>query len=390
MTTLDDIPGNPPPAETEDESDVYRDDRTWAIDTIAAIRDELRPERTKLTRIPLPDAFEQNGLTLHVKREAEQPSGSHKHRLAAALLTHAVSSGWLSRNQPVVEASSGSTAISEAWYCQKLKIPFYAVVPAGTAKEKLQAIRDLDGAVIPTTGDIVQHARRVAARYDGHFMDQFTYAERAYDWRGTEGLAQELLDDLKDLKWFVMGAGTGGTATSVARHARYSGSRLRVCVPDPDHSAFFDGWYWRDPTVTDQGSLIEGIGRPRVEASFVPATVNRMIRAHDAASVATMRVLAKGDWNIQAGPSTGTGVFGAIRVLLGMLKAGESGGVATVMCDPASRYTNEYYDDAWLKEKKIDYKPWVPTIETFFETGEWAPPAAFQPVPRPAAALWNM
>ncbi|MGG2459776.1 hypothetical protein ACO0M4_08140 [Streptomyces sp. RGM 3693] len=38
----------------------------------------------------------------------------------------------------------------------------------------------------------------------------------------------------------------GGTATSVARHARYTGSGLKICVPDPEHSAYFDGWYWRD------------------------------------------------------------------------------------------------------------------------------------------------
>ncbi|WP_165955966.1 PLP-dependent cysteine synthase family protein, partial [Streptomyces hainanensis] len=362
--------------EGDDESDVYPDDRGWVIDCVQRIRGDLAPEETAITEIPLPSKL--TGLRLYVKREADQPSGSHKHRLAAALLLHALASGWLVKGRPVVEASSGSTAISEAWYCRKLGIPFYAVVPDTTATEKKKAITDLGGNVVPVSGDIVTYARRVADRFGGHFMDQFTYAERAYDWRGDEGLAPELLRAVPDLDWFVMGAGTGGTTTSVARHARYTGSGLKVCVPDPEHSAYFDGWFWRDPTVTDKGSHIEGIGRPRVEPSFVPTTVNRMIRVHDAASVATMRVLAAGDWNIAPGPSTGTGVFGAIRVLLGMREQGRTGKVATVLCDPADRYTHEYYDDDWLKEQGIDHRPWMPTIENFLRTGDWTPPETFR------------
>ncbi|TDC15880.1 hypothetical protein E1265_26070 [Streptomyces sp. 8K308] len=54
----------------------------------------------------------------------------------------------------------------------------------------------------------------------------------------------------------------GGTAAAVARHARYTGSALKICVPDPEHSAYFNGRYWPDPTITDKGSHIEGIGHP--------------------------------------------------------------------------------------------------------------------------------
>ncbi|MDT0318775.1 PLP-dependent cysteine synthase family protein [Streptomyces millisiae] len=389
MTLVERTTEKPQLVERDDESDVYPDDRRWVVDCVQRIRGDLAPVATELTEIPLPPRL--NGLRLYVKREADQPSGSHKHRLAAALLVHALVSGWLTRGRPVVEASSGSTAISEAWYCQRLGIPFYAVVPDNTSREKKAAIAELGGTVVPVSGDIVAYARRVANRYGGHFLDQFSYAERAYDWRGDEGLGPELLRAVPDLDWFVMGAGTGGTATSVARHARYTGSELRVCVPDPEHSAYFDGWYWRDPTITDRGSHIEGIGRPRVEASFVPSTVNRMIRVHDAASVATMRVLhERREWGISPGPSTGTGVFAAIRVLLGMRDQEQSGSVATVLCDAASRYTNEYYNDQWLADQGIDYQPWLPTIRNFFATGDWTPPEPFLPVPRPLVTLWNM
>ncbi|MFJ4923700.1 pyridoxal-phosphate dependent enzyme [Streptomyces sp. NPDC088725] len=55
---------------------------------------------------------------LLVKNESVHPSGSHKHRLAEALFLNALANGWLVKESPVVEASSGSTVISEAWFCR--------------------------------------------------------------------------------------------------------------------------------------------------------------------------------------------------------------------------------------------------------------------------------
>jgi cysteine synthase A len=373
--------------ENDDLSDVYPDDRTWVADRIRLIRD-LSPEETPLKEIVLPSKLK--GLRLHVKDESQNPSGSHKHRLAEALFTHALASGWLGRNAPVVEASSGSTAISEAWFSKHLGMTFVAVVPEKTAKEKQDAITALGGTVIKASAgeDISERARQEAIKRGGHFMDQFTYAERAYDWRSGHGLAPELLGAL-DLDWFVMGAGTGGTATSLGRYARNTGKKVRVCVTDPENSAFFPGWRDNNRRATDKGSRIEGIGRPRVEPSFLFPLVNRMIRVHDAASVATMRVAAD-QLGFTPGPSTGTGLFGALRILHTMHERGEQGSVATLLCDSGSRYTKEYYNDEWLAEHGIDFKPWLKPVARFFETGDWQPPATFKAAPVPSFTLWNM
>ncbi|MDI5969881.1 PLP-dependent cysteine synthase family protein [Streptomyces sp. SL13] len=371
----------------DDLSDRYRDERDWVAGRIELIRD-LPHVETPLIEVPLPPKLD--GLRLCVKNESVHPSGSHKHRLAEALFTHALASGWLRSDGPVVEASSGSTAISEAWFCQKLDLAFAAVVPSGTSEEKKDTIRDLNGNVIeaPPGADLCEHARQYALKVGGHFMDQFTYAERAYDWRGEHGLAPELIG-AADPDWFVMGAGTGGTVTSVGRYARNTGSKVRVCVTDPENSAFFAGWRDDNPKATDKGSRIEGIGRPRVEPSFLFPTVNRMIRVHDAASVATMRVAAD-HLGFRPGPSTGTGLFGALRILHEMQDRGERGTVATLMCDDGSRYNNEYYNNDWCKDHGIDFEPWLDPITEFFETGDWQPPTTFDAAPRPSDTLWNM
>ena len=72
------------------------------------------------------------------------------------------------------------------------------------------------------------------------------------------------------------------------------GCRPGSCVVDPENSAFFRGWANRDPDyTTGRGSRIEGIGRPRVEPSFLPGIVDRMIQVPDAASIAATRMLAR-------------------------------------------------------------------------------------------------
>jgi cysteine synthase A len=54
---------------------------------------------------------------------------------------------------------------------------------------------------------------------------QFTNAERATDWKGNNNIAEAIFKQLKeDLyeepTWIVVGGGTGGTATTLARHVR--------------------------------------------------------------------------------------------------------------------------------------------------------------------------
>jgi cysteine synthase len=122
--------------------------------------------------------------------------------------------------------------------------------------------------------------------------------------------------------------------------------------------------------ATGRPSRIEGIGRPRVEPSFVPTIVDRMIRVPDAASIAAMRHLERVTGR-RAGGSTGTNLVGAFRLVAEMLAAGRSGSVVTLLCDGGERYARTYYSDAWLTAQGLDVAPHARTIETFAATGRW-------------------
>jgi len=349
-------------------------DRDWVREAMQKIEaDFARSADTHLIKLDLP-CLERAGIDLYLKDESTHPSGSLKHRLARSLFLYGLCNGWIEADKPVVEASSGSTAISEAYFARLIGVPFVAVAPASTAPEKISAIEFLGGEVrlvAPTA--IYAEAASVAERTGGHYMDQFTYAERATDWRGNNNIAESLFTQMQRERypvprWIVVSAGTGGTSSTIGRFIRYRSPLLgptRLCVVDPENSVFYDYFHSGDATLRlDRGSRIEGIGRPRVEASFNPQVIDRMLRIPDASSLAAIRWLER-LLGRKCGGSTGTNLCGALKLAGDMMARGAQGSIVTMICDPGERYLHTYYDDGWLAEHGLDIAPAMAALDAF-------------------------
>ncbi|MFE4857656.1 PLP-dependent cysteine synthase family protein [Streptomyces sp. NPDC056670] len=360
--------------------DVDRGDpayRAWLKEAVRKVQaDANRSADTHLLRFPLPEAW---GIDLYLKDESTHPTGSLKHRLARSLFLYGLCNGWIRPGKPVIEASSGSTAVSEAYFAKLIGVPFIAVMPRTTSAEKCRLIEFHGGQChfVDDSMKMYQESARLAAESGGHYMDQFTYAERATDWRGNNNIAESIYQQLKlerypEPTWIVATAGTGGTSATIARYVHYMQHDTMICVPDPENSCFFDGWTRGDALASsDCGSRIEGIGRPRMEPSFIPGAIDRMMKVPDAASVAAVRALEKAIGR-KAGGSTGTGLWSALRIVAEMVAEGRTGSIVTLLCDPGDRYLDKYYSDSWLAEQGLDIAPYAETLDTFLETGVWA------------------
>jgi cysteine synthase len=351
--------------------------RAWTREAIALVEaDANRSADTHLLPFPLPAAW---GVDLYLKDESSHPTGSLKHRLARSLFLYALCNGWIGPQTTVVEASSGSTAVSEAYFARMLGLPFIAVMPASTSPEKISLIEFQGGKCHLVTDPtlVSAEAQRLAADLGGHFMDQFTHAERATDWRGNNNIAESVYAQLALERhpipaWIVVGAGTGGTSATIGRYARYRRFPTRLCVVDPEGSSFWPAYVAGDWSVaTGRGSRIEGIGRPRVEPSFQPAVVDRMVSVPDAASLAAMRagsaVLGR-----RMGGSTGTNLWGAFGLIAELRAAGRTGSVVTLICDGGERYADTYYSDSWVAAQGLDLAPHRARIDRFLTDGTWA------------------
>ncbi|MEN1956866.1 PLP-dependent cysteine synthase family protein [Luteimonas changyuni] len=338
--------------------------REWvarAIHTIEA--DFNRSADTHLIPLALPGY---PGVDVYLKDESSHPTGSLKHRLARSLFLYALANGWLREGRPVVEASSGSTAVSEAYFARLLGLPFIAVIPASTSPEKIAAIEFHGGRcqLVDTACGLDAESHRVAQETGGHFMDQFTYAERATDWRANNNIAESIFRQMAEEPhpvpaWIVCSPGTGGTAATLGRYARYRRHDTRVLCADPQESVFHRAYRaaladepWREFTHPC-GSRVEGIGRPRVEASFIPSCIDGMVKVPDALALAGMRHVSA-TLGRRVGGSTGTNFVGVLHAARRMREEGRDGSIVTILCDAGDRYAHSYYAPAWYATNGID------------------------------------
>ncbi|WP_394825248.1 PLP-dependent cysteine synthase family protein [Pendulispora albinea] len=336
-----------------------------------------RSSDTHLLKVDLPHF---HGVQLYLKDESTHITGSLKHRLARSLFLYGIANGWIKEGTTVVEASSGSTAISEAYFARLLELPFVAVMPRSTSPEKVALIESYGARChfVEAASQMHDAAVQLARASGGHFMDQFTFAERATDWRGNNNIAESIFSQLAREphpvpRFIVCGAGTGGTSATIGRYIRYRSFHTELCVVDPEHSAYFDYYKTDDPEVfVAQGSGVEGIGRPRTEPSFLPKIVDRMLKIPDAASYATVHFL-RGILHRALGASTGTNVWGALELMAEMHAAGETGSIVTLICDGGERYLQTYFDEGWLARNKIDLGPYRQRLQRFYDAGEWQP-----------------
>ena len=353
-------------------------ERAWLREAIGALqREAARSADTHLLHLVFPGF---PGIDFYFKDEAAHPSGSLKHRLARSLVLYALCNGRLREGQAVVDASSGSTAISEAWFARLLGLRFTAVMPVCTAPGKIRDVRALGGHcdLVEDAADTQARAAEHAARGACH-LDQFGLAERATDWRGNNNIAESILVQLSrephpGPAWIVCGAGTGGTSATIGRYLRYRGLDTRLCVAEPSGGAFAVGWASRDRNArASLPTLIEGIGRPCVEPSFLFEVVDDVVEVDDETSIAAAWLLEE-LFGARYGGSSGTNLAACLQLASRMRERGERGSIVSLLCDRGERYDQTLFDPRWLAARGIDPQPSRNELQRCLDSGRWARP----------------
>ncbi len=349
--------------------------RAWSSDALLTLRREgARSADTHLLHLDVP-AF--RNIRLYFKDESSHPTGSLKHRLARSLFLYALCNGRLQSGQTVVDASSGSTAISEAWFARMLGLPFIAVMPACTAPRKIADVQALGGQCDLVHDPAAVHARAAwhAAQGACH-LDQFGLAERATDWRGNNNIAESILGQLeqeadREPAWIVCGAGTGGTSATIGRYVRYRGLHTRLCVAEPTGGAFAQGWRSGDRGArARRATVIEGIGRGCVEPGFLFEIVDDVVEVPDAASIAAAWELER-LFGRRYGGSSGTNLVACLQQAARMHARGQRGSIVSLLCDRGERYDGTLFNPDWLRSRQLDIAPWSAALRATLADGRW-------------------
>jgi len=268
------------------------------------------------------------------KLEYLNPGGSVKDRAAIGMIRRAEEEGRLKPGGTIVEATAGNTGIGLALIGVNRGYKVALFVPEGFSEEKVIIMRAL-GAVVTRTPETeamqgaIRRAQELAQGDPGAFMaGQFSNpANPDYHYETT---GDEIFRQMEGkIDAVVIGAGTAGTFTGVARYIK---ERLPSALA---------------VAVETQGSVLGGgpAGKHKVEgigASFVPENFDRSVcdeimMVTDDDAFATVNELA-GQEGVLSGSSGGANVFAALQVAR-RLGAGKR--VVTIVPDSAERYLSK-------------------------------------------------
>jgi len=268
------------------------------------------------------------------KLEYLNPGGSVKDRAAIGIIRRAEQDGTLATGGTIVEATAGNTGIGLALIGVNRGYKVKLFVPENFSQEKVIIMRAL-GAEVERTPDAegmsgaIRRAKELVATDPKAFMaGQFeNMANPDYHYETTGAEIFEQMDGHIDA--VVLGCGTCGTFTGVARFMKERNARVHAIAVETQGSVLGGGEHGPHK--------VEGIG-----ASFVPRTFDRsvcdeVIMVNDEDAFATVKSLAARE-GVLAGSSGGAAAFAALQVAK-RLSSGKR--VVTIIPDSAERYLSK-------------------------------------------------
>jgi len=268
------------------------------------------------------------------KLEYLNPGGSVKDRAAIGMIGRAEQEGRLKPGATLIEATAGNTGIGLALIGVNRGYRVIFCVPERFSEEKVKVMRAL-GAEVERTPDAagmqgaIARAKEIAASIPDSFMcSQFENpANPDYHYETT---GREIFDQMQGrVDAVVLGVGTGGTFTGVARFLKERLPRVLAVAVETQGSVLGGG-----PPGEHK---VEGIG-----SSFIPKTYDanvsdEVLMVNDPEAFDMVKQLAAQE-GVLAGSSGGANVYAAVQVAK-RLGAGKR--VVTMVPDSAERYLSK-------------------------------------------------
>jgi len=285
---------------------------------------------------------------LYVKCEYFNPGGSVKDRIGIKMVEDAENSGRIKPGDTLIEPTSGNTGIGLALAAAVKGYKMIITMPQKMSKEKEVILKALGAEIIRTPTEVswndpkshISVAKSLNKKIpNSHILDQ--YANPSNPNAHYYGTAKEILNQFGDeLKMIVMGVGTGGTITGVAKKIKEEREDIKIIGADPYGSILGGGSQIKSYNV-------EGIGYDFFPEVLDNNLIDQYIKTDDKNSFQTARDLIKKE-GLFVGGSCGAAVWAALQVAK-ELKQNEV--CLIVLPDSVRNYMSKFVDDEWMEKQ---------------------------------------
>ena len=284
---------------------------------------------------------------LYAKCEFLNPGGSIKDRIGFRMVADAEKAGRIKRGDTLIEPTSGNPGIGIALAGAVLGYKVIITLPEKMSREKQVVLAALGAKIIRTPTEAAWDAPEshigVAKKLqkeipNSHILDQ--YANPSNPNVHYDETAKEILDDLGGkIDMVVMGAGTGGTITGIAKRIKEACPHVIIVGADPEGSILAGG-------TEVHSYLVEGIGYDFIPDVLDRSLVDRWVKTNDKESFINSRRLIREE-GLLCGGSSGTALMAALREAK-TLKKGQR--CVVILPDGVRNYMTKFIEDKWMKE----------------------------------------
>ncbi len=282
------------------------------------------------------------------KCEFFNPGGSVKDRIGIRMIEEAEKSGRIKPGDTLIEPTSGNTGIGMALAAAVKGYKMIIVMPEKMSMEKQVVLEALGAEIIRTPteaawddpGSHLNVAKKLNDEIsDSYILDQ--YANPDNPNAHYFGTAEEIISEFgTDLDMVVMGVGTGGTITGVAKKLKEAIPDISIVGADPIGSILGGG-------EIVEPYLVEGIGYDFFPDVLDNSLINRYIKVSDQDSFITARQLIKEE-GLLCGGSSGTAVWAAMQAAADLQQDQKC---LVILPDSIRNYLSKFVSDGWMEEQ---------------------------------------
>lgn len=290
------------------------------------------------------------------KVETFNPGNSAKDRMAVKMVEDAEADGRLQPGGTIIEGTSGNTGMGLALVAIIKGYKLICVITDKQSKEKMDILRAVGAKVIVCPTDVeptdarsyYSVSKRLAQetpnswyvnQYDNPSNSIAHYEQTGPEiWEQTNG----------KITHFLVGVGTGGTISGVAKYLKEKNPKIKVWGIDTYGSVFKK---YHETGIFDENEIYsyitEGIGEDIIPKNVDFSLIDGFTKVTDKDAAVYTRKIA-----LEEGIFVGNSAGAVIKGLLQLKEHFKSEDVIVVLFhDSGSRYVGKMFNDDWMRER---------------------------------------